>query len=57
MKPRDVPELAEVAAALVGGIAAPQELAGELVIEPDHVGLDEALIGLDQRDAVAARSG
>ena len=47
-----VPELAEIAAALVGRIVAPQQLAGELVIEPDHVGFDEALVGLDQRDAV-----
>ena len=57
MKLRDVPELAEVAAALVGRVLAPQQLARELVVEPDHVGLDEALVGLDQRDAVRARSG
>src|SRR5262249_61601410 len=35
-----VPELAEIAAALVGRIAAPQQFAGELVIEADHLGLD-----------------
>ena len=54
---RHVPELAEVAAALVGRVLAPQQLARELVVEADHVGLDEALVGLEQRDAVLARSG
>ena len=48
----DVPELAEVAAALVGRVLRPEQLARELVIQPDHVGLDEALVGLDERDAV-----
>src|SRR5262249_37728859 len=47
-----VPELAEIAAALVGRIAAPQQFAGELVIEADHIGLDERLVGFDQRNAV-----
>ena len=47
-----VPELPEVAAALVGRILAPEQLAGELVVEPDHVRLDEALVGLQQRHAV-----
>ncbi len=51
-EPADVPELAEVAAALVGGVLAPQQFAGELVVEPDHVRLDELLVGLEQRDAV-----
>ncbi len=46
------PELPEVAAALVGRILAPQQLAGKLVIQTHHVGLDEALVGLHQRDAV-----
>ena len=48
----DVPELAEVAAALVGRVLAPEQLARELVVEPDHVRLDELLVRLDQRDAV-----
>ena len=47
-----VPELPEVAAALVGGILAPQQLARELVVESHHVCFDELLIRLEQRDAV-----
>ena len=47
-----VPELAEVAAALVGRVFAPQQLARHLVVEAHHVGLDELLVGLEQRDAV-----
>ncbi len=47
-----IPELAEVAAALVGRILAPQQLAGELVVEANHIRLDELLIRLQQRDAV-----
>ena len=41
-----VPELAEGGAALVGRVLAPQQLARELVVEPDHVRLDELLVGL-----------
>ena len=48
----DVPELPEVAAALVGRVLAPQELTSELVVEAGHVRLDEVAIGLEQRDAV-----
>ena len=44
----DFPELAEVAAAHVGRVFAPQQLARHLVIEPDHVRLDELRIGLEQ---------
>jgi hypothetical protein len=44
--------LPEVAAALIGHVFAPQQLTGELVVEADHVGLDEFLVGLEQRDAV-----
>ena len=53
-KPRDVPELAEVAAALVGRVLAPEQLARELVVEPDHVRLDEPLVGLEQRELFGA---
>ena len=49
---RDVPELPEVAAALVGRVLAPEQLAGELVVETDDVRLDELLVRLEQRDRV-----
>src|SRR4051812_32744770 len=47
-----VPELPKVAAALIGRIFAPQKLARELVVEADHVALDELLVGLEQAYAV-----
>ena len=47
------PELPEVAAALVGRVFAPQQLARKLVVQADHVRFDEALVGFHQRDAVA----
>ena len=34
-----LPELAEVAAPLIGGILAPEQLAREFVVEADHVRL------------------
>jgi hypothetical protein len=37
---------------LIRRVFAPQKLARKLVIQPDHVRFDEALIGLEQRDAV-----
>ena len=42
----DVPELAEVRATLVRGVFTPQEFAGHLVIEADHVSFDESLVSL-----------
>ena len=48
----DVPELAEVAAALIGRELPPQQFARHLVIQADHVRLDESLVGLHQRDGV-----
>ena len=47
-----VPELPEVAAALIGQILVPAKLAAHLVIEARHVGLDEALVGQHERDRV-----
>ena len=47
------PELPEIAAALVGRIFAPEQLARKFVVQPNHVGFDEALVGFHQRDAVA----
>ena len=47
------PELPEVAAALIGRVLAPKQLARKFVVEPDHIGFDEALVGFHQRDAVA----
>src|SRR5690606_9825514 len=49
---RHIPELAEVAAALVGRILAPQQFARKLVVEAGHVRFDEFLVGFQQRDAV-----
>ena len=49
---RHVPELPEVTAALVGRIFAPEQLAGKLVIQAGEIGLDERLIGLQERDRV-----
>ena len=48
----DVPEAAEVGAALVGRVAVPQQLAGHLVVEADQERLDEAPVGREQRDGV-----
>ena len=47
-----VPELAERCAGQVGRELAPQQLAAELVVEADHVGLDHPRRRLQQRDAV-----
>ena len=48
----DVPELSEVAAALVGGVIVPQELSGQLVVEADHVAFDEGVVAEQQPECV-----
>ena len=50
--PLQIPELPEVGAALVGRVLAPEQLARHLVVEPDHVGLDEARVRLEHADRV-----
>ncbi|MGO9999039.1 MAG: hypothetical protein ACLPKW_15045, partial [Acetobacteraceae bacterium] len=40
---------------MVGRIFTPQKLARKLVVQPDHVRLDEALVGFHQRDTVARK--
>src|ERR1044072_1519505 len=47
-----IPEVAEAGAALVGGVAAPEELTGHFVVEPGHVGLDEAGVALKHTDLI-----
>ncbi len=47
--PIHIPELPEIAAALVGRILAPEQFLAELVIQPGEVGLDERGIGFEQR--------
>ena len=49
---RRVPELAERRAALIGGIAAPQQLAAHLAVQADHVRLDEPVVRLQQLHGV-----
>ena len=49
----DVPELAEEGRAGISRIAAPRKLARQLVIEPDHVSLDEPGVPLEERDGVS----
>src|SRR5215471_14666543 len=44
-----IPELVEAGAALVGGKAAPQQLAAHLDIETDHVRFDETAIRLESQ--------
>ena len=51
-RPRRVPEAPEVGAAHVARELAPQELPGELVVQPDHVRLDEAGVVVQERDRV-----
>jgi hypothetical protein len=48
------PERGEVGAALVGRVLAPEQLAAHLVVEADQVGLDEAVVGLQQRRHVGS---
>src|SRR5215204_6916418 len=50
VRPR--PELPERRPALVGGERAPQQLAIHLGVEPDHDGLDEARVRLEERDGI-----
>ena len=50
--PCTLPELPERRAAVIGRILPPEQLARELVVEPDHVGLDERRVGQHQRDRV-----
>ena len=49
---RDIPELAEARAALVGRVFAPEELAAELDIDAGEIGLDEALVDDEDRQRV-----
>ena len=47
-----VPELAEVTAALVGGIVVPQKLPCHLEVQAHHVSLDEARINHQQAERI-----
>ena len=47
-----VPEAAERRAPLVGRVPAPQQLAVHLVVDAGEERLDEARVGLEQRDGV-----